>query len=179
MDSPEARAALEEAMRRVATIALVHETLSQTLDETVQFDELVGRSLRLAADVASAGASVRTHVRGTFGPVSAEDATALALVLTELVTNAVEHGLAGRESGTVEVTAERIEDELRVVVGDDGAGIPEGAGAGTGLGTQIVNTLVTNELRGSITWSAREGGGTEVVLTAGLRTPGREANTVA
>ena len=67
MNVPEARAALEEAMRRVATIALVHETLSQTLDETVQFDELVGRSLRLAADVASAGASVRTVVRGRSG----------------------------------------------------------------------------------------------------------------
>lgn len=179
MDSPEARAALEEAVRRVATIALVHETLSQTLDETVQFDDLVGRSLRLAADVASAGASVRTVVRGTFGPVSAEDATALALVLTELVTNAVEHGLAGRESGTVEVVAERWEDELMVTVADDGAGIPEGAGAGSGLGTQIVSTLVTNELRGSIRWQPRAGGGTQVVLLVALRAPGREANTVA
>jgi len=50
---------------------------------------------------------VRTVVSGTFGLVSAEDETALALVLTELVTNAVEHGLASRESGTVEVIAER------------------------------------------------------------------------
>lgn len=180
MNVPEARAALEEAMRRVATIALVHETLSQTLDETVQFDELVGRSLRLAADVASAGASVRTLVRGTFGPVSAEDATALALVLTELVTNAVEHGLAGRDHGSVEVNAERVEDDLTVTVADDGAGIPadaagSGAGPGTGLGTQIVSTLVTNELRGSIAWAPRPGGGTEVTLRATLRTPGRDA----
>jgi two-component sensor histidine kinase len=179
MNLPEAKAALEEAMRRVATIALVHETLSQTLDETVVFDDLVGRSLRLAADVASAGGSVRTVVRGTFGPVSAEDATALALVLTELVTNAVEHGLAGRESGSVEVTAERVEDDLTITVADDGAGIPSDHGAGTGLGTQIVSTLVTNELRGSIAWSAREGGGTEVVLRATLRAAGREAATVA
>lgn len=180
MNVPEARAALEEAMRRVATIALVHETLSQTLDETVQFDELVGRSLRLAADVASAGASVRTLVRGTFGPVSAEDATALALVLTELVTNAVEHGLAGRDHGSVEVNAERVEDDLTVTVADDGAGIPadaagSAAGPGTGLGTQIVSTLVTNELRGSIAWAPRTGGGTEVTLRATLRTPGRDA----
>ncbi|MET0433306.1 MAG: histidine kinase N-terminal domain-containing protein [Cellulomonas sp.] len=180
MNVPEARAALEEAMRRVATIALVHETLSQTLDETVVFDELVGRSLRLAADVASAGASVRTLVRGTFGPVSAEDATALALVLTELVTNAVEHGLAGRDHGSVEVNAERVEDDLTVTVADDGAGIPadsagSSGGPGTGLGTQIVSTLVTNELRGSITWAPREGGGTEVTLRATLRTPGRDA----
>ncbi len=177
MSTPEAKDALAEAMRRVSTIALVHETLSQTLDETVPFDDLVGRSLRLAADVASAGAHVRTVVKGTFGLVSAEDATALALVLTELVTNAVEHGLSGRGNGTVEVLAQREENHLRVVVADDGVGLPEGVGggAGSGLGTQIVSTLVTNELRGTIEWGAREGGGTEVVLTADLRTPGREA----
>ncbi|WP_146842849.1 sensor histidine kinase [Cellulomonas composti] len=169
MTSPEARDALAEAMRRVATIALVHEQLSQTIDETVPFDDLVGRSLRLAADAASAGTHVRTTVAGTFGSIPAEDATALALVLTELVTNAVEHGFAGRESGTVVVDVQRDGDELRIEVTDDGAGLPAGRGAGTGLGTQIVQTLVTNELRGTIEWLDRETGGTTVVVTARLR----------
>ena len=177
MSSPEARDALAEAMRRVATIALVHETLSQTLDEIVPFDDLVGRSLRLAADVASAGGQVRTVVHGTFGLVPAEDATALALVLTELVTNAVEHGLSSRGGGTVDVTAEREGSGLTITVADDGVGIPAGAGAGTGLGTQIVQTLVTNELRGTIDWGPREGGGTQVVLDIVLRNPGRDAAT--
>jgi len=173
MSSPEAREALAEAMRRVATIALVHETLSQTLDEAVPFDDLVGRSLRLAADVATAGAHVRTVVRGTFGSVPAEDATALALVLTELVTNAVEHGFEGREAGTVEIVVEREGDQLRVEVADDGAGLPPDRGAGTGLGTQIVSTLVANELRGTIDWRPRDGGGTSVVIEARLR-PARD-----
>lgn len=172
MSSPEAKEALEEAMRRVATIALVHETLSQTLDESVPFDELVGRSLRLSADVASAGGHVRTVTSGSFGLVPAADATALALVLTELVTNAVEHGLSGTGGGTVEVRAERNGLDLEVVVSDDGVGLPGGGGAGTGLGTQIVSTLVTNELRGTIRWGAREGGGTEVRLRIALRAPG-------
>jgi two-component sensor histidine kinase len=169
LENPEARAALEEAMRRVATIALVHETLSQTLDEIVPFDALARRSLRLAADVASAGGHVRTVITGAFGLVPAADSTALALVLTELVTNAVDHGLAGTEGGTVEVRAERDGQQLRVVVADDGAGMPPGRGAGTGLGTQIVSTLVTNELRGTIEWLPRAGGGTEVVLAVTLR----------
>ena len=169
MTSPEARAALEEAMRRVTTIALVHETLSQTLDETVDFDTLVDRSLRLAADVASAGASVRTVRTGTFGMVPAEDATALALVLTELVTNAVEHGLAGRERGCVEILAERVGTHLRVEVSDDGVGLPTESGPMSGLGTQIVGTLIRNELRGSIDWTARESGGTTVRLDVDLR----------
>ena len=170
MTSTEAREALEEAIRRVTTIAQVHETLSQTLDEAVDFDALVDRSLRLAADVASAGNSVNTLRSGTFGMVPAVDATALALVLTELVTNAVEHGLAGVSGGTVDIVAERSGSHLRAIVADDGVGLPlEGGGPMTGLGTQIVGTLVRNELQGSIEWSAREGGGTEVVLNVDLR----------
>ena len=171
MTHPEARAALDEAMRRVATIAMVHETLSQTLDETVDFDEFIRRNLRLAADVAIASGDVRTVMTGEFGQVPAEDATALALVLTELVTNAVEHGLADRASGEVEVFAERDGDHLVVTVSDDGAGLPAGDGPGTGLGTQIVQALVSNELRGTIEWSPREGGGTQVSIDAHLRNP--------
>ncbi|UNX56422.1 PAS domain-containing sensor histidine kinase [Georgenia sp. TF02-10] len=162
----ETRAALGEATRRVATIALVHETLSQNLDEVVNFDEVFGRALRLAADVASPDSSVRTVVEGTFGAVGAEAATALAVVLTELVTNAVEHGLQSR-SGTVTVTAERDGLELTVRVADDGVGLEQGKVL-TGLGTQIVSTIVTNELHGSIHWAPRPEGGTEVVLHAHL-----------
>jgi two-component sensor histidine kinase len=171
MTSTEAREALGEAIRRVTTIAQVHETLSQTLDEAVDFDQLVDRSLRLAADVASAGGSVRTVRVGTFGMVPAEAATALALVLTELVTNAVEHGFADGRPGTVEIVAERSAGHLRAVVADDGAGLPETGGPQTGLGTQIVSTLVRYELHGTIDWERRDGGGTEVVLEIDLKEP--------
>ena len=165
----EGRAALEEAMRRVSTIALVHETLSQGFEETVEFDEVADRALRLAGDVASTGSRVRVVRSGRFGTVRAEDATALALVLTELVTNAVEHGLAGRE-GTVRVVADRDGQALAVAVADDGAGLPEDFTPGTGgLGSQIVQALVTGDLRGRIHWQARAGGGTEVVLDLLLR----------
>jgi two-component sensor histidine kinase len=166
--SPEARSALNEAMRRVATIALVHEMLSQTIEEVVDFDEVFGRSLRLAADVASAGASVRTLRDGSFGQVRADDATALALVLTELVTNAVEHGLRA-QGGTVTINAQREGQELVARVIDDGVGMSSPHETSTGLGTQIVRTLVRGELNGTIDWSDAAGGGTEVVLHARLR----------
>lgn len=170
MQIPEARSALEEAMRRVATIAVVHETLSQTFDETVSFDDVADRSLRLAADVASAGLKVRTVREGKIGTVRAEDATALALVLTELVTNAVEHGLSATGGGTVTITSRREGQHLRVIVADDGGGLPEdGKASLVGLGSQIVSTLVTGELRGTIDWKPRSGGGTEVVVDVNLR----------
>ncbi|MDO5701166.1 MAG: sensor histidine kinase [Bowdeniella nasicola] len=160
--SEETRAALTEAQRRVATIASVHETLSQTIDETVDFDDVFVRVLRLAADVASPGDHPTTKVIGSFGFVGADVATSLSVVLTELVSNAVEHGYGGR-AGEIEVEAIREDGELTVYVRDSGCGLGPG-GPGSGLGTQIVRTLVHSELRGTISWSDREGGGTEVVV---------------
>jgi two-component sensor histidine kinase len=176
LDNPEAKAALEEAMRRVSTISMVHEFLSQTLDQDVDLDEMLNRTLRLTADVASTRTSVRLVQTGSFGPIPAEHATALALVLTELVTNAVEHGFPdNRESGTVWIEVNRTGQDLQVVIADDGVGMewqpaePGKRRAESGLGNQIVRTLVANELGGVINWKTREGGGTEVEIKSKLR----------
>ena len=83
------------------------------------------------------------------------------------MTNAVEHGLAGRQDGLVRITAERDEGWLTVQVCDNGAGLPPGR-VGSGLGTQIVKTLVTGELSGSIDWGARAVEGTEVTVRVPL-----------
>jgi two-component sensor histidine kinase len=96
-----------------------------------------------------------------------EYATPLSLALTELVTNAVEHGLAGRE-GIVEIIAERSADTLLVTVRDNGSGLPEGK-VGSGLGTQIVRTLIQGELGGTIDWHTLQGEGTEVTIDVPLR----------
>ncbi|WP_324653621.1 sensor histidine kinase [Georgenia sp. H159] len=162
--NPEVRSALDEAIRRVSTIALVHDMLSQIIDEIVDFDALFVRVLRLSADVAAGEGHVRTEVRGSFGQVPADDATALAVVLTELVTNAVQHGL-GDTGGTVVVTAERDGQQLDVTVRDDGDGMAEGSVL-SGLGTQIVSTLVRGELGGTIEWLPAPDGGTEVAVRA-------------
>ena len=125
----EARAALDEAVRRVGTIAIVHETLSQGFDETVDFDEVIARELAAVVEVATREVPVRTSRRGTFGRLRAEDATSLAMIISELVHNAVEHGLAAG-GGTVEIEAERrVEDDeplLEVCVADDGPGAAGG-----------------------------------------------------
>jgi two-component sensor histidine kinase len=168
-NNPEVRGALETAIGRVSTIATVHEALSQNMAQTVDFDSVFGRTLRLAADAASTGFPVRTVQEGSFGEVPGDDAAALAMVLTELVTNAVEHGLAPVGGGTVWIKASRDGDSLTVAVADNGVGMPEeGTGEGAGLGTQIVRTFATGELRGSIEWLPRTGGGTKAVVTANL-----------
>ncbi|ALE92691.1 ATPase [Arthrobacter alpinus] len=171
MHSEEGKQGLEQAMRRVSTIALVHETLSQGLAQSVDFDELIERQFRLSAEVASPAQKVSTEREGIFGELPSDFATPLALVINELVTNAVEHGLQDRE-GTVSLTANRYkndagDDALAVTIADDGVGLPSGHIA-EGLGLQIVRTLVTSELGGTIEWTPRAGGGTVVKLDMAL-----------
>ena len=164
----EAREALTQAMRRVSAIAVVHDTLSEGLAQNVEFDEVFARVLKLVAEVASApNTRARTRTTGKFGTLPSEYATPLALALTELVTNAVEHGLAGQE-GDVEIIAERSDDRLEVRVRDTGSGLPEGQ-VGRGLGTQIVRTLIQGELSGTIDWHTIMGSGTEVTIDIPLR----------
>jgi two-component sensor histidine kinase len=163
-----AREALTQAMRRVASIAVVHDTLSEGLSQNVDFDTVFDRVLMLIAEVASShNTTVRPTLTGSFGALPSEYATPLALALTELVTNAVEHGLDGRD-GEVEIVAERDAEQLTVKVRDNGVGLPEGK-VGSGLGTQIVRTLIQGELSGTIDWHTLVGNGTEVTIEIPFR----------
>ncbi len=160
-----AKEALGQAMRRVAAIAVVHDTLSEGLSQKVDFDVVFERVLMLVAEVASGSQQViKPRTEGSFGILPSEYATPLALVLTELVTNAVEHGLTGKDEGEVVITTSRTPEWLTVSVRDNGKGLPEGR-LGDGLGTQIVKTLVQGELGGHIDWRTVEGQGTEVTIT--------------
>jgi two-component sensor histidine kinase len=174
-----ARAALSEAERRVGSIALVHETLSRTFDEHVDFDEIADRLGALiavgapavgapAVGVPAVGQSASQHpaeggggvqvVRdGTFGRLVPEVATPLALVLVELVQNAAEHGLRDR-GGKVAIVVRRedsgVGEVLVVTVSDDGPGPAPDFDLTTdtgGLGLQIVRTLIEGELGGEMT----------------------------
>ena len=167
-DNTVVQEALSQAERRISIIAMVHEALSHTVDETVSFDDTFRKLLALVATAASSDHFVETRFLGSFGTLGADAASALGLVLTELVTNAIEHGLEGR-GGVVEVEAHRDDDNetLVVTVTDDGHGLA-GNSVGSGLGTQIVQTLVKTELVGTVQWENREppASGTIVRLTA-------------
>ncbi|OZB89005.1 MAG: ATPase, partial [Microbacterium sp. 14-71-5] len=166
--SEEARDALTQAMRRVESIAVVHDTLAGGLAQKVDFDEVFARVLKLVAEVASApNTRARTQSTGRFGVLPSEYATPLALALTEVVTNAVEHGLAGQE-GLVTIEAQRTDENLRVIVSDTGHGLPEGR-IGQGLGTQIIRTLIQGELGGTIVWEGTDGVGTKVTIDLPMR----------
>jgi two-component sensor histidine kinase len=163
--SEEGRLALEEAVRRVGSIAIVHETLSQAFDDNVDFDDVADRLRLLVAEVSSRGGAITSSRSGSFGTLPAETATPLAMVLTELLQNAVEHGF-GDGGGKMTVSAQRLVGRLHVTVEDDGAGLPVGFDpeTSTSLGLSIVRTLVESELDGILEMGPGPAGGTRVGL---------------
>ncbi len=170
LHAPEARAALDEAVRRVGSIAMVHETLSRVPDEIVDFDEIAGRVAMMAGEVSAPEIRVTPRLLGEFGLLPALVATPLALVLTELLQNALQHGLSrpgqGTASGFLEISAVRTPGRLTVTVSDNGAGLPAefDLDSTTSLGLQIVRTLVLTELSGRLEIAPRPGGGTRVLV---------------
>ncbi|WP_100448388.1 sensor histidine kinase [Glycomyces xiaoerkulensis] len=164
--SPQARVSLEESVTRVASIALVHETLAQSSDESVGFDHIVDRVASMAVEVSVAESKVKLRREGTFGVLPSEYATPLVMVVNELIQNAVEHAYPPGQEGEVVIGVERDGDRFRVTVSDQGKGLPEGfrIAASNRLGLQIVHTLVTGELRGTIDMRPLGDGGTEAVV---------------
>ena len=167
---PEAKQALAESVRRVSSIAVVHEALAYSVAEQIDLDALVDTVLPMIGDGATA--EVRSKVRrdGSFGTLPAAMATPLVLVLTEVVHNALAHAFEPGHSGEVVVHASRSAGTLVVMISDNGRGLPEGfdLDVADGLGLQIVRTLLASELDSSLLLRPREGGGTEAVVTIPL-----------
>jgi two-component sensor histidine kinase len=151
---PEAIAAVADSVRRIRTIALVHEALSREPGDDVTFLEIVRPLLRLAEEgLQSVDRPVHFAVHGDGGRIPAAIATPLSVVLTELLQNAVDHGFPeGSGGGSVVVRLAQQDRKLLLSVVDDGRGVDPGfrLEAATGLGLSIVRTLVTTELDGTI-----------------------------
>jgi two-component system, sensor histidine kinase PdtaS len=179
LESPEAKAAVAESVRRIRTIALVHETLSREPGDDVAFLEIVRPLLRLAEEgLQSPDRPVRFTVQGDGGRLPSTIATPLSVVLTELLQNAVDHGFPeGSNGGDVVVQLNPTEDQLNIRVINDGRGLDSQfeLNKATGLGLSIVRTLVTTELAGSIVMRA---GMPEDFEAAGLGDQPKGAGTV-
>ncbi|HEY1988696.1 MAG TPA: histidine kinase N-terminal domain-containing protein [Acidimicrobiales bacterium] len=167
------RVALFEAERRVQSISIVHEILSREPSDQVPFDEIVSALIRMAEDSVVSTAKVAFSVTGQLGEVPADVATPLAVVLAELLQNAVEHAFiefddddtdrpdhpgagssrpGSKSVGHIAVDLVANGSRLSVEVTDDGSGLPEGFDFDltTSLGLCIVRDLVRTQLDGAI-----------------------------
>ena len=151
IEDPAAAAALDEAVRRIASIAVVHETLSNSTQTTVAFDEVLSSLVTHALELSPRMGELTIQRVGEIGSLESRVATPLSLVVTELIHNALEHGLA--KSGThLKIELQRYSNEGLVTISDDGVGLPDGFDllTSSNLGLQIVRTLTENELMGEL-----------------------------
>ena len=167
IEDPGASSALNEAVRRIASIALVHETLSSSSENDVAFDEVLTSLITHALELSPRMGELTIARDGELGSLESRLATPLSLVVTELMHNALEHGLAERGS-TLSIKLARYSNECVVTIVDDGIGLPDNFDLATSsnLGLQIVRTLTENELKGILKLTS-----TELGTTAVLRFP--------
>ena len=168
MDAPEGRAALDEAVRRVGSIATVHETLSHTPEEIVDFDEVAERVAAMAGEVSrprpgssrccSAGSGCCPRRWRPAGPGAGRAAAERAAARPGPVRG-------GGAAGLLEVAVNRGPDRLTVSPRQRRR-VPDefDLDSATSLGLQIVRTLVVSELGGRLEVKPRAGGGTKAVV---------------
>lgn len=165
------RTALEEAEQRVRSIALIHEILSRETGDSVDLNEIVRQLVRVAEEgVFSTETPVRFRVHGDGGVLPADVATPLGVVLTELLTNAAEHGFpdgwSQPEGAHVQVSLLNTGDELVVRVHDNGVGWPEAFDIAhtKSLGLSIARSLVTTQLNGILEMRNNSGAISELTI---------------
>src|SRR5438874_10283484 len=124
LENPEAKVAIEESVRRIRSIALVHETLSRAAGEELEFDQILRQLTRMAEEgLVMPDRAVQFSVNGDAGELRAEVATPLALVLTALLHVAVENAYpAGQPVSHVPIIIEKHGCELCARGKGDGIG---------------------------------------------------------
>jgi two-component sensor histidine kinase/putative methionine-R-sulfoxide reductase with GAF domain len=150
------RKALEDSVNRILAIAAVHEVLTEQREEVVELRELLDRLRSMLVQGLASGKEVRAELEPV--SIAGTRATALALVFSELLQNALEHG-----GEAVRIELAQRNGEVVLAIADDGTGIEDDA-HGTGL--SIVRALVRDELQGRLVLRSDAGTRAEVVFPA-------------
>jgi len=164
---PEVHESLRDSITRIKSIAASHEMLSVESVSVTDITELSKRVVETTRrSMVRPDQRIEVRVTGPDVYLGSKQATAFALVLNELVSNAIEHGFCERTEGHVEVELDWDGSDVWLRVQDDGAGLPEGFDLKTsrGLGLQIARTLVEKDLRGRLALSVKGEGTTAWVL---------------
>jgi two-component sensor histidine kinase len=169
---------LLDAVNRVLSMSVIHEFLSHDEHRPINLRDLC---LRIATQVVQVSSTtdkdVQVQVHGPGIRLPASQATPAAMVVNELMLNAVEHGLAGRDHGVIDIYLDDLGDAVELIIADDGNGLPQefSPARSSSLGLQIVQTLVTDDLKGRLRLEANEDetmilqGGVNLATNTGTR----------
>ena len=159
---------LAESVARIQSIAAIHDLLSRE-DIGITTVEAVAKEISDIASVSLVGGDkrIRFRIDESHVPVASKEATLLAILIMELVSNAIFHGFEDRNEGEIRVSAFVDEGRTQIEVRDNGRGYPPDFNAETsktGLGVQIVKTLVTTDLQGKFRMENVNGWATATII---------------
>ena len=156
----EGKTALLESVSRILSVAVVHEFLSHDESSEINIKEVSQSILReVTAGTMDPDKQLKIVLNGPSLLLPAQQATSCALIINELLQNAVEHGYANRDHGTIQINLNESAEETVIEIIDDGAGFPTGFDLerDSNLGLQIVRTLVKEDLRGDLAFANGDG----------------------
>ncbi len=150
------RASLREMLSRIEALGTVHRRLYQS-DDVTRFD--VGEFVRdLVSDLVGVAARERISVQFDLASVivPAERAAPIALIVNEVVTNALKHAFPDGRSGVLEA---KVLDGvgLDIIIADNGVGAGLTEKAVPSFGTSLIRTL-SRQLRAQVSWSDNQPG---------------------
>ncbi|GIW08397.1 MAG: hypothetical protein KatS3mg060_3202 [Dehalococcoidia bacterium] len=165
---------LRESLARVRCIAAVHDLLSPDAGETSHMGELAERVAGIAVRALAGEHPIQISVRGKAWTLPTKAATSLALVLNELISNSIEHGLRDQSDGRIDVVFDTVDGVGVMRVIDNGVGLPPGFSLDTGqnLGLRIARALIADDLKGEL--ELHSNGGTVATIRFPLAGPRSE-----
>ncbi len=151
---PSVKQALKDSVQRVMSMAVVHEYLSREESQAINIREVARRIIQETQE-GVLGPDKQIQIRlepGNNLYLPGRQATACALIINELLQNAVEHGFEEQNNGVITIDLQDLGQDVCIVIHDDGAGLPADFDLSqtTSMGLQIVRTLVKDDLRGDI-----------------------------
>lgn len=164
--SLEAAEILRQTINRILSIAVVHESLAYDESSIINVKEICQRIVNeVAQSILDPEKRISFAIQGADIYLPAQQATSCALIINELLQNAVKHGYASRGEGTIAISLQDTGDQLSVEIADDGQGLSPDFRVGRegSLGLQIVRTLVREDLKGS--FELHNGRGVRAVVT--------------
>jgi two-component sensor histidine kinase len=165
-ESDEVRQALAEGITRILSVAVIHEFLAHQDARLINIRDVSQRIIAMFHEgVVARAKGIRIDLRGPNIYLPTQPATVCALVINELLQNALEHGFERDEGGVVTVRLQDDGDQITLSVDDDGVGLPPDfdLSLATSLGLQIVRTLATSDLKGRFELHGRDKGVSAVV----------------
>ena len=165
-DSNEVKKALQEGISRIESMALVHDIVSHYDEDYISIRSIYDELSRLLKNsMLLPKQQVQCDYIGDDIIISSHQASYVSLIINELISNSIEHGL-GTQDGHITLSVQDNNQRILITLGDDGKGLPESFSldASKRLGLQIIRNLVTHELQGTIQMGNHQSGGTIVTI---------------